>query len=127
MRIQQVKEKVKERVPIPKGLKQFLKEVYESILEKDEATTIPSDDLLQDAFIYGGLNEEGGGEYGFTYFPKMGTKWELNFTVDQLKGIYKDRTTHLDLWTCASKDCKCRFHSKDMTCFHCDYEEDGNI
>ena len=129
MRIQQVREKVKERVSIPEDLRRFLKEVYELILKKDEATTIPSDDLLQDSFIYGGLNGEGGNEYGFTYFPEKGTrnKWELNFTVDQLKDVHTDRTAHLDLWACASKDCRCKFHSKDLTCFYCDYEGDENI
>ena len=128
MRIQRIKEKVKECVPIPKDLEKFLKEVYELILKKDEATTIPSDDLLQDNFIYGGLNEEGGCEYGFTYFPEKGTrnKWELNFTVDRLKDIYEDQTTRLDLWACASKDCKCKFYSKDLTCFYCDYENNEN-
>jgi len=125
MRVKRVKRKIKQRVSIPKDLGEFLKHVYELILKKDESTTIPSDDLIQDDFIYGGLIEEGGVEYGFTYFPGEGTrnKWELIFTVGQLEDVREGRLKYLDLWGCKSKKCQCKFHSKDETCFYCDYVE----
>ena len=129
MRIEKVRKKVKRRVNIPEDLKGFLKEVYECILAKDEATLIESDDLLQEDFVYGGLIGKDGTEYGFTYFPGEGTrnKWELIFTVGQLRDIYEDRVEYLDLWACQSEDCGCKFSDEWMKCFYCDYVDEGEI
>lgn len=120
-----MKEKIKQCVPIPEDLSGFLKYVYELILKKDEVTTIPSDDLIQSDFIFGGLIEGGGFEYGFTYFPEKGTRhrWELVLTAGQLEDIHEGGLEYLDLWECKSKKCPCKFHSKDDTCFYCDYVE----
>jgi hypothetical protein len=125
MRTQKVQDKQKQHISIPSNLRKFLKNVYELILKKDESTTIESDDLLQDDFVYGGLIEQNGVEYGFTYFPEAGTrhKWELVFTIGQLKDIYEGKKKYVDVWACKSKNCHCKFALKTDLCFHCDYQD----
>jgi len=124
MRTQKIQEKQRQHISIPSNLRKFLKNVYELILKKDKSTTIESDDLLQDSFVHGGLVEQNGVEYGFTYFPEAETKhrWELIFTVDQLKDIYEGKKKYVDVWACKSNNCRCKFTLKTNLCFFCDYQ-----
>lgn len=123
MRVKQVKDKVKQEVAIPEELSKFLKHVYELILAKDPLVTTQSDDLLQNDFIWGGLNYSSNIEYGFTYTPtqEKNNKWELGFTVDQLKDIYEGKIQNLTLYACQS--CNNKFYSLNLTCKNCDWAE----
>ncbi len=121
MRVAVPKPKVIDRVAVPSRLRVFLADVHALIECGDEATLIPSGDLLQAKDACGGLTEDG--MYGFTFFPVEGlrTKWELMFTRDDIAAIAAGRMATLDLWRCQDESCGCMFWSPDETCFHCDY------
>ena len=126
------KPKIRKTFTIPPRLLQFLKYANELIVEEDEAATIESDDLIQIEEVrgyllaYGGLKEEGGSQFAFSYFvePKQtDKKWEFELSREQIADIAAGRLTELTLWACSSPDCGCAFQTPDETCFYCDYEE----
>ena len=132
MRRKAPKPKLQETVSIPPRLSKFLKYANHLIVSKDDAATTQSDDLIQAEEIrgwllaYGGLTEEGGSQFSFTYFsePKQTDKtWELEVTKEQIAEIAAGRLNELALWACSAPNCGCKFHKPDETCFHCDYED----
>jgi hypothetical protein len=128
MRTKKVYDKKLETVSLPPKLVNFLKKTYQSILNKEEATLLESDDLLQDSFVYGGLLKQGGNEYSFVYFPDVSgikNKWEFKLTTQDLKSIADETTTTLDLWACTQDNCQSKFMNNEDTCFYHDYFDDG--
>jgi hypothetical protein len=132
MRRQAPKPKLQETVKIPPRLFKFLRYAHQLIVREDDVATTQSDDLIQaEEFLgwllaYGGLIEEGGSRFSFTYFsePKQTRKsWEFELTKEQIVEIAAGRLTELTLWACSSPDCGCKFQKPDDTCFYCDYEE----
>ncbi|MEW6212117.1 MAG: hypothetical protein AB1631_27420 [Acidobacteriota bacterium] len=93
------------------------------ILAGDESATIPSDDLLQCESACGGLIEEGGCKYSFTYFPEEGIrhKWYFSFDITDIERIADGATTELSMWACADPQCHSKFMDRNDTCFYCDY------
>jgi hypothetical protein len=126
MRTLQQKPKVLTQVEIPPDLRAFLEEVAELIEVGDEVTTIASDDLIQCDFAYGGLCEEGTDEFGFTYFPRKGTKttWDFVLSTAQINEVADGNTTTLALWACTDNNCGSMFPNADWSCFYCDYVDD---
>ena len=128
MIVKKIHEKKLETVSLPAKLVYFLRETYQSILRKEEATLIESDDLLQDTFVYGGLLKQGEDSYRFVYFPGdfgIKNKWVFTLNTSELKSIAEGNTTTLDLWACAQEDCQSKFMDKTETCSYHDYLEDG--
>ena len=132
MRRQVPKPKLQESVKIPPRLVEFLRYANELIVEQDEAATVSSDDLIQVEesigwlLASGGLIEDGGSRFSFTFFaePKQTRKlWELELTQDQIAEIAAGRLIELTLWACRASDCGCKFHSPDGDCFYCDWED----
>jgi len=132
MRREVPKPKIQKSFTIPPRLLAFLKYANDLIIEEDEAATISSDDLIQIEEVrgynlaYGGLKEEGGSRFAFTYFlePKqIRKKWEFALDRVQIAQIAEGRCTELTLWACSSPDCGCAFQTPDEICFYCDYEE----
>ena len=132
MRRKVPKPKQRETIKIPPRLLEFLRYAHELIVAEDKAATISSDDLIQIEepanwlSAYGGLTEEGGSRFSFTYFsePKQTRKlWELELTKDQITEIAGGQLTELTLWACRAPDCGCKFHSQNGDCFDCDWEE----
>ena len=126
MRKLQIQPKNREHVPIPEDLRSFIAEVHTLIEIGDEATQIESDDLLQSEVAYGGLLEEGGQDYIFTYFPNhkvrgVRDQWILQFDVEAIKAIANGTSKELWLWACQDEDCGCKFQDPNETCFYCDY------
>lgn len=121
------KPKVPETVAIPADLTEFLREVHRLIVAGDEATLHESDDLLQAESAYGGLLEEGGTRYGFTYFPGEGieTKWELVLDRDQIAQIAADRTTALPLWACQVAGCGNKSSDPEEPCYEHDLSDEA--
>ncbi len=123
------KPKDRQKVPLPEDLVAFLGEVRTMIERGDEETTIQSDDLLQCERAYGGVTEEGGDYFSFTYFPddSKRNKWHFTLHRSDIEMIADEALTEISLWACQTPGCGCKFHSKDETCFYCDYEdvEDG--
>ena len=126
MRIKKVNEKKLEKVEIPSRLRKFFGWVSEALALKEECTQIPSDDLIQDDYTYGGLIHEGGKEYSFTYFPTEGNKniWEFQLSAEQIGQIAEGKLTTLDLWACTQEDCQSKFQNSSDTCFYHDYYDD---
>jgi hypothetical protein len=126
MRTKNVKPKIAEEVAIPERLVAFLREVHELIEQDDDAATIESDDLLQTEFAYGGLLEEDGDEFGFTYFSDEGAraKWEFELSASDIAAIAQGDRDTLRLWRCRTPGCRNRFGSPDEACFDCDYVDD---
>ena len=128
MRVERPRPKTREEVPIPKRLRDFFAAVHRLIEAGAEEGRVESDDLLQCEFAYGGLIEEGGARYGFTYFPGAGRrdKWELDLGSGDLASIADGATTTLTLWACGSP-CGCRFSDSKDLCLYCDYvDEEGS-
>jgi hypothetical protein len=126
------KPKIQEAVTVPPRLVEFLRYSNNLIIEEDEAATMSSDDLIQVEesvgwlLASGGLIEDGGSRFSFTYFaePKQTRKlWELELTKEQIAEIAAGRLTELTLWACRAPDCGCKFHSPDGSCFYCDWED----
>ncbi len=111
---------------VPKELRAFLKNVTGLIAERDEATTIPSDDLLQSRRVYGGLIDGSADQYGFTFFPGEGTrrKWELQLSAAQIADVARREIQRFSLWACVDDSCGSMFWSEKETCFHCDWVDD---
>ena len=126
MRLERPKAKKLTQIEVPANLRQFLEEVAGLIEARDEATLIESDDLLQCEYVYGGLIDEGEPIYGFTYFPRKGvrTKWELEFSAQQIGEIADGRIDKLELWACEDNSCGSMFSSANYLCFDCDYFDD---
>lgn len=125
MRVLNKKPKLQVAEEIPRELREFLIQVRELILEGSEEATVESDDLIQCERAYGGLIEEGGSEYGFTYFPGGGVEhsWEMTLSVSQIHRITAGSIQSLDFWKCESESCSSRFASSCESCFDCDYME----
>ena len=127
MRREEIQPKSKQSVVLPSDLVEFLGYVRKMIEAKDELATIESDDLLQCERAYGGLIEEGGTQYGFTYFPEEETryKWELELDITEITNIADGSKTDLVLWGCHNPNCRCMFSDPDDTCFYCDYADNS--
>lgn len=139
MRRQVPKQKIQQQVQVPKRLVELMRYAHRLIIDEDDSATISSDDLIQitDDWVkdpgrpggfsgYGGLIEEGGSQFAFTYFADGTQKrreWELEFSREQVADIASGKIVELGLWACASPNCGCKFQSPDGTCFDCDYEE----
>jgi hypothetical protein len=132
MRHQVLKPKLQETTKIPARLIEFLRFANELIVEGDEATTSPSDDLIQVEELTGwllasgGLVDDVGSKFRFTYFaqPKQTRKfWELELTKEQIGQIATGQLTELTLWACKSIECGCKFNSPKGNCFYCDWED----
>lgn len=115
-------------VRIPEELAAFLVEVDQLIDSADELAVTESDDLLQCQCAYGGLCEEGGDRYLFTYFPETGIrhKWIFELLAAEVSAIAAGSMRELRLWFCKSDECRSGFGSPDHLCFYCDYVEDGS-
>jgi hypothetical protein len=120
------KPKAEQRLIFPSHLTAFLTRVSEAVEAGSEETTIESDDLLQESFIYGGLNDEGGDVFGFTFFPEEGNlryKWEFWLTKDELRAVRDGSLGGLTMWCCVAGRCRSAFRDRDDTCLHCDWED----
>jgi hypothetical protein len=129
MRIATVKPKVAAEIAIGEELEGFFQEVDGLIKQNDELATIPSDDLIQTEFAYGGLIEEGTDTYGFTYFPEQSTRpsWSIVLTASEIEAISSGKKKTLILWKCQNPDCRSFLSSKDEACFDCDYIDDDEL
>lgn len=127
MRVARIKEKKLEKTELTAKLIHFFKKLDKEIKDELQHTQIESGDLIQANFIYGGLIEEGGDRYIFTYFPRVGTKnkWELELTKLQIERIAKGNIKTIDLWACQQDGCGSKFMDKNGTCFYHDYHDDG--
>ena len=123
MRVERPKAKRRERVAIPLDLREFLTHVQRLMEAGDEAATRVSDDLLQCECAYGGLLEEGGCQFDFTYFPESGVrhKWLLVLDRSEVEDIASGQMTELEMWACADPACHSKFRDPKETCFYCDY------
>lgn len=127
MRTLRLLPKVKVSLRIPEEFALFMAEVHQLILVGDECAVYESDDLLQCESAYGGLLEEGGSKYGFTYFPEEGVrvKWEVLLEKEDIERVAKGELKALELWQCKDPACRCAFHDESGSCFYCDWV-DGN-
>ena len=127
MRLERPNPKKLTQIEVPADLRQFFEEVATLIEAGDEATTIESDDLLQCEFAYGGLIDEEAPVYGFTYYPLKGvraTKWELEFSAQEIGQIADGSIDKLELWACEDKSCGSMFSSANYRCFDCGYVDE---
>jgi hypothetical protein len=114
--------KIPDRVSIPSRLFQFFCRVHQDIeAGLEAATTIESDDLLQDESTYGGLIDASKSLYGFCHFAgKRDETWAMVLTRDQIGDIAAGKLTVLNLWKCDNAACRCRFESPDAFCMYCE-------
>ncbi len=126
MRQKQVKPKIAKQVTIPEDLKDFFRYVHSLIEAGDNAATSSSDDLIQCPCAYGGLLEDGGNEYAFTYFPSSHTRprWRIDAAASEVKNMADGSITTLALWRCTNADCGDLFPSPENVCMYCDYLDD---
>jgi hypothetical protein len=123
------KPKVEETVLIPPNLREFLQYVYQLIEAGDEAAIYESDDMLQAESVYGGLIQEGGTLYGFTYFSgehedtKFGdaASWEILLDRSDIEEIASGQKLELTLWACQVPLCGNKFSDPVDPCFYHDY------
>lgn len=110
-------------VAIPAELSAFLVEVSRLIEAHNELASTESDDLLQCERAYGGLLQEGGDRYGFTYFSQPGIrhKWIFELSASEIAEVASGRRETLNLWFCRSPECRSGFRDEEESCFYCDY------
>lgn len=118
--------KVAKRVTIPKQLKDFFGYTRSLIEAGDSAAVRASDDLIQQSRAYGGLVEEGGDLYAFTYFPGSHTRprWDIEATSTEIADMAAGKVKHLSLWGCTNPVCEDLFSSPEDVCMYCDYVDD---
>ena len=110
---------------IPDDLKRFLRTVDQQIQADASETKVPSDDLLQCRCAYGGLCEEGGDSFGFSYFPRDSDgEWELFLTRAEIRVLAQDAKETIELWYCTSEACPHAFSDKTSLCDKCDWIDD---
>lgn len=126
MRKERVIPKNREIVVLPENLVSFLKDVNEMIESHDELATIASDDLMQCEYACGGLVEEGGNSYSFTYFPEedIRDKWYLMLNASDIQMIARDEKDTIVMWACSDPSCHSKSMDPNERCFYCDYVEE---
>jgi len=126
MRKEKVIPKNREIVVLPERLVSFLKDVNQRIGSHDESASIESDDLMQCEYAYGGLDEEGGNSYSFTYFPETGIrhKWYLTLNASDIQMIAQDEKDTIVMWACSDPSCHTKSMDPNERCFYCDYVEE---
>jgi len=126
MRYKRIKLKVAKQIAIPDDLKTFFRYANSLIEAGDNAAVGSSDDLIQGPRAYGGLVEDGGDQYAFTYFPSPHTRpcWRIDATASEVKEMADGSITSLSLWGCTSADCGSLFPSPEDVCMYCDYVDD---
>ena len=114
--------------PIPPDLRRFFARLSKAIDAGVEETRIPSDDLLQGDRICGGLDEEGGNTFSFTFFagaPAHPTRvqptWSFSLDRSQLQAAGLGARPTLSFWACADPVCRNRFRRPDARCPDCDF------
>ncbi len=127
MRIERAQPKLLRTVAVPTQLQGFLLEVAEKIAARDEEAVIPSDDLLQADDACGGLIEEDGDTYRFTYYPEIESdaSWQFALTTADIELIATGTKGTLQLWGCATESCDSLFADPLAKCFNCDYREEA--
>ena len=126
MRKEKVIPKNREIVVLPDELVSFLKDVNQLILSGDESAITASDDLMQCEYACGGLDEEGGNSYSFTYFPEAGVRhtWYLNLSGSDIQMIASDEKDTIVMWACSDPFCHSKSMNQNEKCFYCDYVEE---
>ncbi len=126
MRKEKVIPKNREIVVLPERLVSFLKDVNQMIVLEDESASIESDDLMQCEYAYGGLDEDGGNSYSFTYFPENGIrrKWSLTLNALDIQMIAQDEKDTIVMWACSDPSCGTKSMDPKETCFYCDYVDE---
>lgn len=127
MRVERKQAKIFTEVAIPVRLLEFFQDVNHLIEQRDDSTTIESDDLIQAEFACGGLIDEGSDHFGFTYFPaKEDTRhtWTFELTASEIADISQGKKKTLVLWGCQNPKCGSLFSSENDACFDCDYVDD---
>lgn len=126
MRYKHIKPKVAKQVAMPDDLKTFFRYANSLIEAGDNAAISSSDDLIQGPHAYGGLVEDGGDQYAFTYFTSSHTHpcWQIDATASEVKEIADGSIISLSLWGCTSANCGNLFPSPEDVCFYCDYVDD---
>jgi|SRR5215468_11101933 len=114
--------------PIPPDLRRFFARLSKAIDAGVEETRMPSDDLLQGDCVCGGLDEEGGDTFSFTYFPgapahptRVQPTWRFSIDRSQIRAVGLGGRTTLSFWACADPDCRNRFKASDVRCPDCDF------
>ena len=112
--------------PIPPALVPFFTEVDAMIKAGDDAVLIPTDDGIQTVGIYGGLIEEGGDRFSFSYSyslpDEVEVEWTFELSAAEIADIAAGKKTTLRLWRCQQPDCANRFNSAEELCSECDYD-----
>lgn len=109
--------KKKGKILIPKKLFWFLRVVQEDIEAKKEITRIPSIDLMKADYIFGGLVEEDGDIYKFTYLPcpkEKVCKWVLFLNKKEIKDIASGKTKAITLYSCEYPECECKYSKEGV-------------
>jgi hypothetical protein len=80
---------VRKQVELPYEIIQFFAGVHEMIETEEDSAMMPSDDLLQDKGIYGGLSDARRKIYDFCWFPESvpDERWELRLFADEIDEI----------------------------------------
>lgn len=120
--------KIADKVPVPSELKGFFYDVLTELNSSTLAAKLPSDDLLQCDFAYGGLCEVNGEQFlGFTYFAaprndndRFPKRWFILLPRSKLELIVSGRLAAIDMWRC-EPDCGNRFAFENDICSYCDY------
>lgn len=124
MSVPNPKPKRQEILALPPELTPFFQEVHALIAREDDLAMWESDDLLQAESIYGGLINQDGTAYGFTYFPEesVETEWEIVLDKTDIESIAKGEKTTLSLWACQFPECGSKFSDENQLCFEHDYD-----
>ena len=129
MRRLQPKVKDRRKVPIPDGLRESLREVFELIQQAkhDPGINLDFDDAIQVRAVCGGRYGRKQRPFVLTYYPEGDDKrgrWLLKLHCTEVEDIGDGVMTEITMYCCTSPDCRSKFREADDHCFYCDYVED---
>lgn len=116
------KPKIWRDVEIPEEVVESLKTVQQLIDEGEEVTTEPSDDLLQEGCLCGGLMDDGSGRFYFSVHLRDNVPyvWDIAVTPHEIKAIAEKKLTHIPLWCCTDPQCGFKTYLEHVGCYWCD-------
>src|SRR5262249_9725812 len=122
----QPRPKGRSKVPIPRELRDSLREVWELIQQAshDSDVVLDTDDAIQVGAVCGGRGGQRSRPYGLTDYPAGDTgrgRWYLTLHRTEIEDIADGHLIELSMYCCLSPDCRCKFREASQYCTYCDY------
>lgn len=111
------------KVPVPAGLRDDLREIWDLIrrARRDPDIPLDFDDAIQVERTCGGRCPSDRKRFDLTYYPEghPHCAWDLRLHKLEIEDIADGVMTEVALWSCSSPDCDCKSSAPMDRCVHC--------